>query len=63
MALLTLSEAAACLGLKVSTVRFWVWQRRIEHVKVGRAVRIRDSVVKELIERGTVPVRRDRQLR
>lgn len=60
MALLTLSEAAKRLGLRVSTLRFWVWQRKIEHVKVGRSVRVRDAVVNDIIERGTVPARRER---
>jgi excisionase family DNA binding protein len=58
MRLLTLPEAAERLGLKVATLRFWVWQRRIEVVHVGRAVRISDDVVKRLIERGTVPALR-----
>lgn len=58
MRLLTLPEAAARLGLKEATLRFWVWQRKIEIIRVGRAVRISDDVVKQLIERGTVPARR-----
>jgi len=58
MRLLTLPEAADRLGLKVATLRFWVWQRKIEIVRVGRAVRVREDVVKGLIERGTVPARR-----
>lgn len=62
MALLTVTEAAERLGVKVATVRCWIWQRRIEHVKVGgRSVRVRDSAITELIERGTVPARRDRE--
>jgi excisionase family DNA binding protein len=58
MRLLTLPEAAEQLGLKVATLRFWVWQRNIEIVRVGRAVRVSDDVVKRLIEEGTVPARR-----
>jgi excisionase family DNA binding protein len=58
MRLLTLPEAAERLGLKVATLRFWVWQRKIEIVRVGRAVRVREDVIKRLIERGTVPARR-----
>jgi len=50
--------AAEQLGLKVATLRFWVWQRKIEIVRVGRAVRVSDDVVKRLIEEGTVPARR-----
>lgn len=57
MQLLTLQQAADRLGLKLATIRFWVWTRRIEHVKVGRSVRIPDTVVTKLIEQGTVPAR------
>jgi excisionase family DNA binding protein len=53
--LLTVPEAAGRLGLQPSTVRFWIWTRRIAHVKVGRAVRISEAVVDEVIARGTVP--------
>jgi excisionase family DNA binding protein len=60
MELLTLAEAAKRLGLRLSTIRFWVWTRKIGHVKVGRSVRVPESVVAELIERGTVPARHDR---
>ena len=58
MRLLTLPEAAQQLGLKVPTLRFWVWRRKIEIVRLGRAVRISEDVVKRIIERGTVPERR-----
>jgi excisionase family DNA binding protein len=59
MQLLTLAQAAERLGLKLATVRFWVWTGKIGHVKVGRSVRVPDTVVADLIERGTVPARRD----
>ena len=57
MRLLTLPQAAERLGLKAATLRFWVWQRKIETVHVGRAVRIREEVIRQLIEEGTVPAR------
>jgi len=57
MRLLTLAETAARLGLKLSTVRFWVWQRKIETVRVGRAVRVKEDSIQRLIEKGTVPAR------
>jgi hypothetical protein len=34
MNLLTIEEASKRLGLKPSTLRFWVWQRKIECVKI-----------------------------
>ena len=58
MRLLTIPEAADRLGLKPATIRFWIWTRRIEHVKIGRAVRLNEDTVQGLIERGTVPARR-----
>jgi excisionase family DNA binding protein len=58
MRLLTLPQAAEQLGLKVATLRFWVWQRKIEAVRVGRAVRISEAVIHRIIERGTVPARK-----
>ena len=57
--LLTVEEAAQRLGLRPTTVRDWLWRRKIEHIRVGeRAIRIRESVVEEIIARGTVPARR-----
>jgi excisionase family DNA binding protein len=58
MRLLTIAEASEQLGLKPATVRFWIWTRRIEHVKIGRAVRLREEMVQEVIQRGTVPAKR-----
>jgi excisionase family DNA binding protein len=60
MRLLRLPEAADRLGLKVSTLRFWIWQRKIETVRVGRAVRIREDSINRLIEEGTMPARESR---
>lgn len=59
MHLLRVEEAAARLGLKASTIRYWIWERRIPVVRVGRrAVRIREEAIQRLIEAGTVPARR-----
>ena len=58
MRLLTIPEASERLGLKPATVRFWIWTRKIESVRVGRAVRLREETIEQLIERGTVPARR-----
>ena len=60
MRLLTLPEVAERLGLKTATLRFWAWQRKIEIVRVGRAVRVREETVQRLIEEGTVPSRHSR---
>ena len=58
MRLLTIPEASERLGLKPSTVRFWIYTRKIDHVKVGRAVRLREDTIQDLVERGTVPALR-----
>lgn len=51
----TIPDAADRLSLETSTIRSWVWQRRIESVRIGRAVRIRQSVIDAVIEKGTIP--------
>jgi excisionase family DNA binding protein len=55
MRLLTISEAAQRLGLKTSTLRFWIWTRKIDVVRIGRAVRIKDTTLDALIVDGTTP--------
>jgi excisionase family DNA binding protein len=58
MRLLNVDEASERLGLKASTLRFWIWQRRIAFVRIGRAVRVSEDTIREVIERGTVPAKR-----
>ena len=53
--MLTISEAAAALGIKDATVRAWVSKRKITYVKLGRLVRIPANEIKALIERATIP--------
>lgn len=55
MKLLTLEETADRLAVSIATVRAWVWKRKIEVVKIGRSVRIKEEVVDELIARNTIP--------
>jgi excisionase family DNA binding protein len=57
MKLLTLEQAAERLSVSIATIRSWVWKRKIEVVKIGRCVRIREEVLDELIARNTVPAR------
>jgi excisionase family DNA binding protein len=56
----TIEQVANELGLAEVTIRSWVAQRRLEHVKLGRSVRIPISEVERIIEEGTVPARRRR---
>jgi excisionase family DNA binding protein len=52
---LTVVEAAARLGLSSHTIRAWVAQRRIAHIRLGRAVRIPAGEIDRLLNENTVP--------
>jgi len=53
--LLPLHIVAKRLSIALPTIRAWVWQHKIEFVRIGGCVRIRESVVEHLIKKGTVP--------
>lgn len=56
--LLTIEQAAEFLGVKPATIRSWILKReKIEVVKVGRLIRIKESSVHEFIEKNTIPPR------
>ncbi len=57
MANLTVRDAADELGVKQPTVRKWIAERRLPHVKLGRAVRIPAEAVWAFIEKNTIPAR------
>ena len=59
--LLSLKEASAVLGVKVSTLRAWLARRKLPRVSCGRAVRIPAEAVEQFIERNTVPAKEQRQ--
>ena len=50
--LLTIREASEMLGLRESTLRKWVFQKRIAYCKLGRALRIPVYVVEDIINKG-----------
>ena len=52
--LLTIRQAASQLGVSESTIRAWIWKRKIEHVKLGRSVRIAAETIENLIAKNTV---------
>ena len=58
--MLTVNQAAERLGLRDSTIRAWIAQRRIGIVRLGRAVRIPADEVERLINEGTIPARKSR---
>ena len=53
--LLTMEEAATRLGLKSSTIRRRILERKIDYVKNGRAVRIPIETVERIIATGFRP--------
>ena len=58
--LLTVPQAATEMGLSARTVWGWVYQRKIGVVRLGRAVRIPQKAIDDLIELGTVPAKAER---
>ncbi|MFE2017709.1 helix-turn-helix domain-containing protein [Streptomyces sp. NPDC059499] len=59
--LLTVDQAAECLGTTARFPRRLIAERRIAFVKVGSHVRIKESVLAAYIEGNTVqPIRRRR---
>jgi len=58
--LLTVVEAAQRWSIKPVTVRAWAARRRIASVKLGRSLRIPETEIERLIERGYQPSREGR---
>ena len=54
----TVREAAHELSLSIHTVRAWVAQRRIAHVRLGRAIRIPASEIRRVLQAGLRPAQR-----
>ena len=56
--LLTVQQVAERLNLKPVTVRFWIARRELSAIHLGkRALRIPESEIEKLVERGFVPAR------
>ena len=55
--LLRIPAAVEYMGgvVTAATIRQWVWRRKIETVRIGRAVCIPSDALDKLIERGTLP--------
>ena len=56
----TVEQAAEELNLSPATIRAWIAQRRLGHVRLGRAIRIPAEEVRRLLEAGYVPPARNR---
>lgn len=64
MSMLRVPEAAEALAVKEATVRAWISQGKLGHVKLGRSVRILESEISRVITENThshvVPRRKSR---
>jgi excisionase family DNA binding protein len=56
----TVDQAAAQLNLSRATIRAWIAQRRLGHVRLGRAIRIPAKEIRRMLEAGYVPPERSR---
>jgi excisionase family DNA binding protein len=55
--LLTIPEAAEELSVRPTTLRAWLYQRRLPHVRLGRRVAVPREAIDKFIEEGLVPAR------
>lgn len=53
----TVKQSANQLGLSDRTLWAWIYERKLEVVRLGRAVRIKQSSIDLLIEQGTTPAK------
>ena len=53
----TVSQAAAYLGVRDSTIRKWILLKRIPYLKLGRCVRISAEALARFACENTVPAR------
>lgn len=51
----TVEQAATELNLSRATIRAWIAQRRLGHVRLGRAIRIPVDEIRRVLEAGYVP--------
>ncbi len=57
--LINLDDGARYLGLQPSTLRRWVYEKRIAYVKLGRRVLFRKEILDELIKNSERPITRN----
>jgi excisionase family DNA binding protein len=51
--LLDVGRAALLLGISVKTLRDWIQNRKIDHVKVGTRVMIQPETIREFVSKNT----------
>ena len=57
--LYTAEEVRIALKVKMQTIRSWILQWRLPVIKVGRSVRIRESVLDKIIKGGLEAVKEE----
>ena len=55
--LLTVKDVAKALQVQVSTVRAWIFHRRLKVVRLGKTVRIHPSTLAEIQRKGIPPMK------
>lgn len=61
--LLSLRQASARLCIAVPTLRRWLRERRLAHVRCGRAVRIESAEIERFIARNRRPACEEQNVR
>ena len=54
----TVEQAAAELNLSKATIRAWIAQRRLGHIRLGRAIRVPVAEIQRVLQTGFVPAGR-----
>ena len=57
--LLNWAEASRILGLTVSTLKDWVWKKKIGYVKNGKQIMFEPEVLRQHIAAGRVPAKKE----
>ena len=52
--LIGVKEAAEQLGIQINTLYSWIYLRKIEHVKMGRLVKFKQSTIDQFVETHTI---------
>lgn len=53
------AQTAELLGVKESTIRKWVMQRRIPFVKLGQCLRFEETVIEKIQKEGIGKMRKE----
>jgi excisionase family DNA binding protein len=54
----TVAQAATELNLSRATLRAWIAQRRLGHIRLGRAIRVPAAEIWRVLDAGYVPAAR-----